>query len=113
MLFDNIKGPSKQISTPPLPPPKPTPRPIKPTHGEHPALMSRTDAVKEYKDKLIGEINAAIEKNIGTVDPIDVGVINYNVAVVNEVIESLKDAGWDVGCIYGGGQGRVAVITLS
>lgn len=96
-----------------LPPPIPTPRPVRPTHSEHPVLLSRTDAIKEYKDKLVREINAAIEKDIGTADPIDVGVTNYNVAVVNEVIESLKNAGWNVGCIYGSEQDRVAIITLS
>jgi hypothetical protein len=111
MFSNNIKGPSKRIPTPPLPP-VPA-RPIKPTNGDHPVLLSRADAVKEYKDKLVGEINAAIEKDIGTVDPIDVGVTNYSVAVVNEVIESLKNAGWNVGCIYGSEQDRAAIITLS
>ncbi|MDP0529109.1 hypothetical protein [Lacticaseibacillus paracasei] len=106
MLFDNIKGPAKQMPTPPMRPPAPTPK----MEGH---LPTRATATKKYKDKLIGEINAAIEKNIGTANPIDVGVTNYNVAVVNEVIESLKDSGWDVGSIYGGGQDRVAIITLS
>lgn len=106
MLFDNVTGQSKRIPTPPMRPPAPK----LPQAGY---LPTRATATKKYKDKLIGEINAAIEKNIGTADPINVGVINYNVAVVNEVIESLKDSGWDVGSIYGGGQDRVAIITLS
>ena len=106
MLFDNVTGQSKRIPTPPMRPPAPIPK-----MGGY--LPTRATATKKYKDKLIGEINAAIEKNIGTVDPINVGVINYNVAVVNEVIESLKDAGWDVGCIYGSEQDRAAIITLS
>ena len=107
MLFDNIKGQSRQLSHRQLPPPAPV---LPKMEG---SLPTRANATKKYKDKLIGEINAAIEKNIGTVDPIDVSVINYNAAVVNEVIESLKDSGWDVGSIYGGGQDRVAIITLS
>lgn len=107
MLFDNIKGPAKQIPTPPMRPPAPV---LPKMEG---CLPTRATATKKYKDKLIGEINAAIEKNIGTVDPIDVGVTNYNVAVVNEVIESLKNAGWNVGCIYGSEQDRAAIITLS
>lgn len=106
MLFDNVTGQSKRIPTPPMRPPAPIPK-----MGGY--LPTRATATKKCKDKLIGEINAAIEKNIGTADPIDVGVINYNAAVVNEVIESLKDSGWDVGSIYGGGQDRVAIITLS
>nr|DAL86122.1 MAG TPA: hypothetical protein [Caudoviricetes sp.] len=106
MLFDNVTGKSKRIPTPPMRPPAPIPK----TGG---SLPTRATATKKYKDKLIGEINAAIEKNIGTANPIDVGVTNYNVAVVNEAIESLEDAGWDVGSIYGGGQDRVAIITLS
>lgn len=106
MLFDNIKGPAKQMPTSPMRPPAPK----LPQAG---CLPTRATATKKYKDKLIGEINAAIEKNIGTANPIDVGVTNYNVAVVNEAIESLEDAGWDVGSIYGGGQDRVAIITLS
>lgn len=107
MLFDNIKGQSRQLSHRQLPPPAP----VLPKMEEY--LPTRATATKKYKDKLIGEINAAIEKNIGTVDPIDVSVINYNVAVVNEVIESLRNAGWDVGCIYGSEQDRAAIITLS
>lgn len=107
MLFDNVTGQSKRIPTPPMRPPAPVPPKME---GY---LPTRATATKKYKDKLIGEINAAIEKNIGTVDPIDVSVINYNVAVVNEVIESLRNAGWDVGCIYGSEQDRAAIITLS
>lgn len=107
MFSNNIKGPNKQIPTPPMRPPAP----VLPKMEGY--LLTRATATKKYKDKLIEEINAAIEKNIGTVDPIDVAVINYNVAVVNEVIESLKDAGWDVGCIYGSEQDRAAIITLS
>lgn len=105
MLFDNVTGRSKRIPTNQMR------LPVPPKMDG--CLPTRATATKKYKDKLIGKINAAIEKNIGTADPIDVGVINYNVAVVNEVIESLKDYGWDVRSIYGGGQDRVAIITLS
>lgn len=107
MLSNNIKGTSKLVTNRQLPPPAPVPPKME---GY---LPTRATATKKYKDKLIGKINAAIEKNIGTANPIDVGVINYNVAVVNEAIESLEDAGWDVGSVYGGGQDRVAIITLS
>ncbi|QFR64556.1 hypothetical protein LH991_11710 [Schleiferilactobacillus harbinensis] len=107
MFSNNIKGPRKLVSNRQLPPPAPVPSK---TEGY---LPTRATATKKYKDKLIGKINAAIEKNIGTADPIYVSVINYNVAVVNEVIESLRNAGWDVGCIYGSEQDRAAAITLS
>ncbi|MFC2675476.1 MAG: hypothetical protein ACFN39_03500 [Lacticaseibacillus rhamnosus] len=95
MLFDNAKGPSKRIPTPPLPP-VPAPRPIKPTQGEHPALMSRADAVKDYKDNLIADVNEAINQGINTTSPISVGVSKYNPSVVNEVISLLTKSGWDV-----------------
>lgn len=99
MFSNNIKGPNKRIPTPPLPPVS-APRPIKPTHGEHPALMSRADAVKDYKDNLIADVNEAINQGIGTDNPIRIDVEKYNPAVINEVIDSLKNAGWKVDSIY-------------
>lgn len=96
MLFDNIKGPSKQISTPPMRPPKPTPRPINQTYGEHPVLPSRAKAVEDYKDNLIADVNDAINQGIKTTSPISIGVSKYNPAVVNEVISLLTKSGWDV-----------------
>lgn len=100
MLFDNVRGQIKQIPTPPMRQPAPTPRPIKPTHGEHPTLMSRADAVKDYKDNLIADVNDAINQGIGTDNPIRIDVEKYNPAVINEVIDSLKNAGWEVDSIY-------------
>lgn len=113
MLFDNIKGPSKQISTPAMRPPKPTPRPIKTTHGEHPTLMSRTDAVKEYKDSLIADVNDAINQGINTTSPISISVSKYNPAVVNEVISLLNKSGWDVTSLNTDGNGSYSTIILS
>jgi hypothetical protein len=76
-------------------------------------LPTREYATRKYADKLISEIDDAIHKNIGTADPIVVGVTNYNKTVVNEVIESLKNSGWEVHGIYGGGLDGMAAITLS
>lgn len=45
MLSNNIKGP---------------------TYGEHPVLPLRADAVKEYKDSLIADVNDAINQGINT-----------------------------------------------
>ena len=113
MLFDNIKGPSKQISTPPMRPPKPTPLPIKQTYGEHPVLLSRADAVKEYKDNLIAEVNEAINQGINTTSPISVSVSKYNPAVVNEVISLLTKSGWDVTSLNIDGNGSYSTIIIS
>lgn len=112
MLSNNITGQSKRIPTPPLPP-VPAPRPIKPTHGEHPVLMSRADAVKDYKDNLIADVNDAINQGINTTSPISIGVAKYNPAVVNEVISLLTKSGWDVTGINIDGIGSYSAIILS
>ena len=112
MLFDNIKGPSKQISTPPMRPPKPTPRPINQTYGEHPVLPSRAKAVEDYKDNLIADVNDAINQGINTTSPISVGVAKYNPAVVNEVISLLNKSGWDVTSLNIDGNGSYSTIIL-
>ncbi|CAD7483806.1 hypothetical protein [Lacticaseibacillus paracasei] len=67
-----------------------------PTYGEHPVLPLRADAVKEYKDGLIADVNDAINQGINTASPISIGVSKYNPAVVNEVISLLTKSGWDV-----------------
>ena len=113
MVFDNVTGKSKRIPTPHMRPPAPTPRPIKPTYGEHPALMSRADAVKEYKDNLIADVNDAINQGINTTSPISVDVAKYNPAVVNEVISLLTKSGWDVTGINIDGIGSYSAIILS
>ena len=113
MLFDNVTGQSKQIPTPQMRPPAQTPRPIKPTHGEHPALMSRADAAKDYKDNLIAEVNDAINQGINTTSPISIGVSKYNPAVVNEVISLLTKSGWDVTSLNIDGNGSYSTIILS
>ncbi|MCD0433099.1 hypothetical protein LN344_06970 [Lacticaseibacillus paracasei subsp. paracasei] len=110
MLFDNVKGKSKRIPTPPMRPP--APRPIKPTYGEHPILPSRAKAVEDYKDNLIADVDDAINQGIGTDNPIRIDVEKYNPAVVNEVIDSLKNAGWEVDSIYSP-LGFSKLITLS
>jgi hypothetical protein len=91
---------------------KPVPKPLESTAVKH-VLPTRKFATRKYVDKLIAEIDDAIDKNIGTAGPIEVDVTNYNEAVVNEVIESLKDAGWNVDGIYGSESSHVAAITLS
>ncbi|WP_045137019.1 hypothetical protein [Lacticaseibacillus paracasei] len=113
MLFDNVTGKSKRIPTPPLQQPAQTPRPIKPTQGEHPALMSRADAVKDYKDNLIADVNDAINQGINTTSPISIGVAKYNPAVVNEVISLLNKSGWDVTSLNVDGNGSYSTIILS
>ena len=112
MRSNNITGQSKRIPTPPLPP-VPAPRPIKPTHGEHPVLMSRADAVKDYKDNLIADVNDAINQGINTTSPISIGVAKYNPAVVNEVISLLNKSGWDVTGLNIDGNGSYSAIILS
>lgn len=102
----------RQISPQKRSPSKPVPKPIETTAVKQ-ALPTRKSATRKYVDKLIAEIDDAIDKNIGTANPIVVGVTNYNGAVVNEVIESLKNSGWEVHGIYGGGFDRMAAITLS
>ncbi|EKP99647.1 hypothetical protein LCA12A_1321 [Lacticaseibacillus casei 12A] len=111
MFSNNIKGPSKRIPTPPLPP-VPA-RPIKPTNGDHPVLLSRADAVKEYKDSLVSDVNDAINQGINTASPISIGVAKYNPAVVNEVISLLTKSGWDVTGINIDGIGSYSAIILS
>lgn len=113
MLFDNVTGQSKQIPTPQMRPPAQTPRPTKPTHGEHPALISRADAVKDYKENLIAEVNDAINQGINTTSPISIGVSKYNPAVVNEVISLLTKSGWDVTSLNIDGNGSYSTIILS
>ncbi|WP_369526421.1 hypothetical protein [Lacticaseibacillus paracasei] len=113
MLFDNVTGKSKRIPTPPMRPPEPIPRPIKPAHSEHPVLMSRSDAVKEYKDSLIAEVNEAINQGINTASPISISVAKYNPAVVNEVISLLTKSGWDVTGLNIDGIGSYSTIILS
>lgn len=113
MLFDNVTGKSKRIPTPPLRQPAQTPRPIKPAHSEHPVLMSRANAVKEYKDNLIADVNDAINQGINTTSPISIGVSKYNPAVVNEVISLLTKSGWDVTGINIDGIGSYSTIILS
>lgn len=113
MLFDNVTGKSKQIPTPPMRPPAPIPRPTKPTHGEHPALISRADAVKDYKENLIADVNDAINQGINNTSPISVGVSKYNPAVVNEVISLLTKSGWDVTGLNIDGIGSYSTIILS
>lgn len=113
MLFDNVTGQSKRIPTPPMRPPAPIPRPIKQTYGEHPVLPLRSDAVKEYKDSLITDVNDAINQEINTASPISIGVAKYNPAVVNEVINLLTKSGWDVTGINIDGIGSYSEIILS
>lgn len=103
---------SRQVSPMKVPPAKPVPKPLESTAVKH-VLPTRKFATRKYVDKLIAEIDDAIDKNIGTAGPIEVDVTNYNEAVVNEVIESLKNSGWEVHGIYGGGFDRMAAITLS
>ncbi|MGO3095695.1 MAG: hypothetical protein ACTIIY_06215 [Lacticaseibacillus paracasei] len=111
MLFDNVKGKSKRIPTPPMRPP--APRPIKPTYGEHPILPSRAKAVEDYKDNLIADVDDAINQGINTTSPISIGVAKYNPAVVNEVISLLNKSGWDVTGINIDGNGSYSTIILS
>jgi hypothetical protein len=113
MLSNNIKGKSKRIPTPPMRPPAQTPRPIKQTYGEHPVLPLRADAVKEYKDSLIADVNEAINQGINTTSPISIGVAKYNPAVVNEVISLLNKSGWDVTSLNIDGNGSYSTIILS
>lgn len=84
-----------------------------PTYGEHPVLPLRADAVKEYKDSLIADVNDAINQGINTATPISVGVAKYNPAVVNEVISLLTKSGWDVTGINIDGIGSYSAIILS
>lgn len=100
MLFDNVTGRSKRIPTNQMRLPMPTPRPIRPTYGEHPIIPLRAKAVEDYKDNLIDDVNDTINQEIGTDNPIRIDVEKYNPAVVNEVIDSLKNAGWEVDSIY-------------
>jgi SMC interacting uncharacterized protein involved in chromosome segregation len=102
----------RQISPKKLPHAKAVPKPLETTAVKH-VLPTRKSATRKYADKLIAEVNEAIDKNIGTTDPIEVSLINYNEAVANEVIESLRDAGWDISGVYGGGFDRITIITLS
>lgn len=103
---------SRQISPQKRPPSKPVPKPLESAATKQ-VLPTRKFATRKYADKLIAEIDDAIDKSIGTADPIEVSLINYNEAVVNEVIKSLKGAGWDISGVYGCGSDRIATITLS
>ncbi|WP_270251489.1 hypothetical protein [Lacticaseibacillus paracasei] len=94
-------------------PPAQTPRPTKPTHGEHTPLISRADAVKDYKENLIADVNDAINQGINTTSPISIGVSKYNPAVVNEVMSLLTKSGWDVTGINIDGIGSYSTIILS
>lgn len=107
MIFDNAKGQSRQLSHRQLPPPAP----VLPKMEE--SLPTRADAVKEYKDSLIAEVNEAINQGINTATPISVGVSKYNPAVVNEVISLLNKSGWDVTSLNIDGNGSYSTIILS
>lgn len=54
MLFDNAKSQSRQLSHRQLPPPAPVPPKME---GY---LITRATATKKYKDKLIADVNEAI-----------------------------------------------------
>ncbi|MEN2349464.1 hypothetical protein [Lacticaseibacillus paracasei] len=107
MLFDNIKGQSRQLSHRQLPPPTP----VLPKMGE--SLPTRANATKKYKDSLISEVNEAINQGINTTSPISIGVAKYNPAVVNEVISLLTKSGWDVTGINIDGNDSYSTIILS
>ncbi|RUS40202.1 hypothetical protein [Lacticaseibacillus paracasei] len=107
MLFDNVKGKSKRIPTPPMRPPAPV---LPKMEG---SLPTRANATKKYKDSLIAEVNEAINQGIKTTSPISVGVSKYNPAVVNEVISLLNKSGWDVTGLNIGGNGSYSTIILS
>ena len=107
MLFDNIKGPNKQVTDRQLPPPAPV---LPKMEG---SLPTRANATKKYKDSLIAEVNEAINQGINTTSPISVGVSKYNPAVVNEVISLLNKSGWDVTGINIDGNGSYSTIILS
>lgn len=107
MLFDNIKGQSRQLSHRQLPPPAPV---LPKMEG---CLPTRATATKKYKDSLIAEVNDAINQGINTTSPISIGVSKYNPAVVNEVISLLTKSGWDVTGINIDGIGSYSTIILS
>lgn len=107
MLFDNAKGQSRQLSHRQLPPPAP----VLPKTGG--SLPTRATATKKYKEKLIAEVNEAINQGINTTSPISVGVSKYNPAVVNEVISLLNKSGWDVTSLNIDGNGSYSTIILS
>ncbi|WP_434716509.1 hypothetical protein [Lacticaseibacillus paracasei] len=90
MLFDNAKGKSRQLSHRQLPPPAP----VLPKTGG--SLPTRATATKKHKEKLIADVNEAINQGINTTSQISIGVSKYNPAVVNEVMRLLTKSGWDV-----------------
>lgn len=110
-MMPTRKGACMQFSPTKAPPSKPAPKPSETTAVKH-VLPTREYATRKYADELIAEIDDAIDKNIGTAGPIEVDVTNYNEAVVNEAIKSLKNAGWEVRGIYGVFD-RMVAITLS
>lgn len=107
MLFDNIKGQSRQLSHRQLPPPAPV---LPKMEGR---LTTRATATKKYKENLIADVNEAINQGINTTSPISIGVAKYNPAVVNEVISLLNKSGWDVTSLNIDGNGSYSTIILS
>lgn len=107
MLFDNIKGQSRQLYHRQLPPPAPV---LPKMEGR---LTTRATATKKYKDNLIADVNDAINQGINTTSPISISVSKYNPAVVNEVISLLTKSGWDVTGLNIDGIGSYSTIIVS